>query len=72
MEALILKEQVTVESSLFMAFVDNPCPQNYILMNVYTSICLIFIKINPNLQPTKLHPHEPGKIWLPTNIGPHK
>lgn len=34
MEALILKEQVTVESSLFMALVENPCPQIYILMNV--------------------------------------
>ena len=22
--------------------------------------------------PTKLRPHEPAKVWLPTNIGPHE
>lgn len=24
------------------------------------------------LLPTKLHPHEPRKFWLPKNIDPHK
>lgn len=40
---------------------------------IYTRISLIFIKIIPNLLPTKLHPHEPGKFWLfkPMNIDPH-
>lgn len=58
-------------------FMCNPWPRIdliYIPSSVYTSICLILIKIKsiPNLLPTKLRPHEPGKCWLPTNIGPHE
>lgn len=49
---------------MFVAFVDNPCPLIYIPTNVYKSICLILIKIIPNLLPTK--------FWLPMNIDPHK
>lgn len=49
---------------LFVAFMDNPCPWIYIPMNIYTSICLLFIKIIPNLIWIKLPPHKPEKFWL--------
>lgn len=57
---------------MFVVFVGNPCPVIYIPMNVYTSICLICIKIISNLLPTKLRLHEPGKFWLPMNIDPYE
>lgn len=38
---------------MFLAFVGNPCPPIYLPMIVYTSICLRFIKIIPNLLITK-------------------
>lgn len=57
---------------MFVAFVGicNPCPRIYTPTSVYTGICLIFIKIIPNLLPTKIRPYEPGQFWLPTNIDP--
>lgn len=48
--------------SMFVAILGNSCPRIYIPTNVYTSIYLIFNKIIPNFLPTKLLPHEPGKI----------
>lgn len=44
----------------------------YIHTNLYTIICLIFIKIIPITLPMKLRPHEQGKFWLLTNFDPHK
>lgn len=37
-------------------------------MDVYTIICLMYIKIILIKLPTKLRPHEIGKFWLPTYI----
>lgn len=53
-------------------FIDNPCPRIYFLMNIYTSICLIFIYEIQNLLPRKLCPHQQGKFRLATNIDPRK
>lgn len=50
----------------FVDFVGNHWPRIY--PNLYTVICLIVIKTIPITLPTKLHSHEPGKFWLPTNI----
>lgn len=57
---------------MFMAFTGNLCSQIYEAMNVYTILCLIFIKGIPIIPPTKLSPNEPGKFWLETKIDPHK
>lgn len=58
------------EGQMVVALVDNPSPRIHIPTNVYTSFCLLLIKIIPNLLPTKLRPHEPGQFCLPTNIDP--
>lgn len=55
---------------VFQTFVANTCPLIYIPMTVYTSICLIFIKIVLITLPTKWHHQEPGKFRLPTNFTP--
>lgn len=57
---------------MFVAFVGicNPCPRIYTPTSVYMGICLIFIKIIPNLLPTKIRPHEPGQFWLPQTLTP--
>lgn len=47
------------------------CQQIYIPMNMSANICWIFIKIIPNLLPTKLR-LQPGKFQLPTNIDHYK
>lgn len=54
-----------------VAFVDILCPRIYIPTNIQ-NICFIFIKILPNLLPTKLRPRETGTYWISTNIDPHK
>lgn len=45
---------------MFLAFEGNPCPWMYIPPNIYTIICLIFIKIisitQKNYVPTKVFP----------------
>lgn len=50
----------------------NPRPGIYIPTNVYSSICLIFIKSLPNLIPAKLRPLESRIFCLPgkCNIDP--
>lgn len=62
------------EGQLFVAFSGNPCLRiyMYIATSVYSSICLIFINTIPNFLPTKLHPDEPAKIWLPTITDIHE
>lgn len=57
---------------MLVAFIGNPCPQFYIPWNVYTSICLIFIKLILIILPTKSRLCETGKFLLPTNIDPTK
>lgn len=53
---------------MIVAFVGNPCPQIYILTNLYTIICLTFMKII-----LKLCPHEPQNfLAIPINIDPHE
>lgn len=47
-------------------------PQIYIPMNVYTSICLISMKIVPITLPMKFRSYKPGNFWIPTNIHPMK
>lgn len=52
---------------MYVDSVDIPCLRIYIPI----IICLILLKIIPNLLPMKLRPNETGKIWLPTKIDPH-
>lgn len=53
---------------MFVAFVCDPCPRIYIPTNIYTTICLISIKIIPITLPTKLYPHEHGNNDVSANI----
>lgn len=58
---------------MIVAFVGNPCPQIYILTNLYTIICLTFMKIILIIRPMKLCPHEPRNfLAIPMNIDPHE
>lgn len=57
---------------MYVAFVGNLCPRINIPMKKQTFVCFFFIKILPNLLPTKLRPYETVKYWLSTNVDPHK
>lgn len=57
---------------MFVAFMDNSYPQIYIPKNVYTSICLIPIKMIPNLLPKKYVPKNQENFCSPWTLTPQK
>lgn len=57
---------------MFVAFMDISCPRIYIPKNVYTSICLIPIKMIPNFLPKKYVPKNQENFCSPWTLTPQK
>jgi hypothetical protein len=59
---------------MFVDFVGHPYTQIYVDPLEHVFICFYLDKCYPNCivyeLPTKLHPNQPVKIWVPTNFGP--